>query len=87
MEYSLIAVPHKFVRIAAAMGEITEGLPLHMAAKKAVAAVRALIKDLGLPDSFKGFGIEPESVARISKNAEQTEIHLSTPRKNRPERA
>ena len=81
MEYSLISTPCKFVRIAAAMGEITEGLPLHVAAKKAVEAVQALIKDLGLPDSFKGFGIEAESVARISKNAEQTGIHLSTPRK------
>jgi alcohol dehydrogenase len=81
MDYSLISVPAKFTRIASAMGEKTEGLPLHSAAEKAVAAVRSLLKDLDLPDSFKDFGIEPENVAQICKNAEQTGIHLSTPRK------
>ncbi len=81
MEYSLISNPEKFARIAQVMGEKTGGLPSMESAKKAVEAVKALSKDVDLPQDLKQLGVKAEDIPQIAKNAVETGIQLSTPRK------
>jgi alcohol dehydrogenase class IV len=49
MEFTWVAAPDKFARIATAMGEDIRGLPLEQAAQKAVEAVRKLAADMQIP--------------------------------------
>jgi alcohol dehydrogenase len=53
------AVP-KFIRIAEAMGEKTEGLPEGRAAEKAIDAIRALLKDIGILQGLREIGVKKE---------------------------
>lgn len=49
MEFSLVAAPERFARIAEAMGVNTKGLPVMEAAQAAVTAVRRLCEDVKIP--------------------------------------
>ncbi len=49
MEFTWIAAPDKFARIAKAMGEEVDGLPANRAAEKAVEAVKKLASDIQIP--------------------------------------
>jgi alcohol dehydrogenase len=53
------AVP-KFIRIAEAMGEKTEGLSEGRAAEKAIDAIRALLKDIGIYQGLREIGVKQE---------------------------
>ncbi|MFC1901468.1 iron-containing alcohol dehydrogenase [Chloroflexota bacterium] len=52
MEYTLVAYPEKFARIAELMGENIKGLPVLDAAAKSVDAVRKLARDLYMPQKL-----------------------------------
>ncbi|MGH2592265.1 MAG: iron-containing alcohol dehydrogenase, partial [Anaerolineae bacterium] len=49
MEYNYLGEPHKFARIAQALGEDTRGLTVWRAAEKAVEAVYRLTEDVEIP--------------------------------------
>ena len=57
-DYNAKVVPHKFIAIAKAMGQHVDGMSPAEAAKKAIAAIRALSADIGIPaglNELKGF--------------------------------
>lgn len=81
MRFCLMAVPEKFVRIARAMGEKTEGDPVMDAAKGSIGAVERLARDLDLPEHLEALGAKESDIALLAENAMATGIHFSTPRR------
>jgi choline dehydrogenase len=66
--------PEKFARIAQALGEDVNGLPVWKAAEKAVEAVYQLIRDLEIP-SLQQLGFLEEEIpllATLAANDPQT---------------
>jgi alcohol dehydrogenase class IV len=57
LEYNLPADLPKFARLAEALGEPVAGLSARAAAERAVAAVRALARDVGLPAGLHEVGV------------------------------
>ena len=76
MEFTSIAEPERFKRIAQAMGENTSGLTARQCANKAIEAVKELIIDVGLPTTLKDVGVEKEGIKQI---VDRAMINLSTP--------
>jgi alcohol dehydrogenase len=60
LAYNMLADLPKFARLAEAMGEPVSGLSQRAAAERAVAAVRSLSRDVGLPSGLREVGV-PES--------------------------
>ncbi|MGI5835149.1 MAG: iron-containing alcohol dehydrogenase [Chloroflexota bacterium] len=60
MEYNLIGNPQRFADVAQAMGEDTFGLTVMEAARLSVKAVRELNQDVGIPATFKPYGVTEE---------------------------
>ena len=60
MEFSVNSALPKFARIAKAMGERTEGLSEEEAANKAVEAIKALLKDIGIFQGLSEVGVKKE---------------------------
>lgn len=75
MDYNVIALPHKFAEIARAMGENVDGLSPIAAARRAVAAVRDLTADLGIPTA-RDVGVKDEDLPML---AERAQANLGTP--------
>jgi alcohol dehydrogenase class IV len=69
MEYNLTGNPHRFADVARAMGEDTTGLTTMEAARLSVQAVRELSRDLGIPESFKAFGVKEESIPALVEDS------------------
>lgn len=67
MRYNLPSCHEKYVHIAEAMGETTQGLSTCEAAEQAVLAVDRLIAGLGLPRSLQALGVSRESVPLIAR--------------------
>lgn len=61
MEFNLLGNPERHAEIAAALGERVEGLPVLAASRRAVAAVRSLLADIGIPRTLAEAGV-PASV-------------------------
>ena len=57
MEFNLISDPEKFAEVARLLGEDTSGLSTREAALKSIAAVRALLSDLNMPQRLTEVGI------------------------------
>lgn len=68
MEYNSVAVPQKFARLAAALGEDVSGLGTAQAAKRAAAAVRELADDLRIPSAAE-VGVDPKDFDRLAAAA------------------
>jgi alcohol dehydrogenase class IV len=81
MDFTRLAVPELFGRIAEALGKKIAGFSLNEASKKPAEAVRELIEDLQIPKSLKDVGVKSESFAIMAKDAVNSGIHLTTPRK------
>jgi alcohol dehydrogenase class IV len=62
MDFSLSGNPSRYAQIAQAMGEDTTGLSELQAARKGVAAVKRLIKDIRVP-SLRELGVDREAGA------------------------
>ncbi|HEX9016406.1 MAG TPA: iron-containing alcohol dehydrogenase [Chloroflexota bacterium] len=60
MDFNLIGNPQRFADIAKVMGEDTFGLTVMEAARLAPKAVRELSKDVGIPETFKSFGVNEQ---------------------------
>lgn len=65
MDFNLLGNAQRFADIAVAMGEDITGLTLMDAARLAPAAVRALSKDIGIPENFKELGVTDQYVDGI----------------------
>jgi len=65
MEFNRPAAPQRFVRLAQAMGERTEGLSLRDASRKAVTAVVNLLQDLEIP-SLKELGVREKDLEQLT---------------------
>lgn len=57
MAYNLPAAPEKFARIARLLGEETDGMPLHQAARLSVQTVAELFRDCGIPENLGEVGV------------------------------
>ncbi|MBS7656093.1 iron-containing alcohol dehydrogenase [Candidatus Bathyarchaeota archaeon] len=80
MEYNYITDPVKFANIAKLLGENIEGVPLMLAAKKSIDAVKQLIKTLELPSSLKELKVVEEDLPRIAERATWNVSVNSNPR-------
>jgi 1,3-propanediol dehydrogenase len=60
MEYNASSAIPKFIRVAVAMGEKVEGLSEERAAEKAVDAIKKLMKDTGILEPLREFGVKKE---------------------------
>jgi len=69
MEFNLIGNQEKFARIAEVLGENTAGLTGYQAAEKAVAAIRRLSVDIGLPAGMASIGVEEEKLPAVCAEA------------------
>jgi alcohol dehydrogenase len=67
MEYNLMAVPEKFVEIARAFGEYTDGLSELEGAMLAVEAVRSLLDDLGISYRLSSYGVPKDEFPVLAK--------------------
>ncbi|MCX5907172.1 MAG: iron-containing alcohol dehydrogenase [Deltaproteobacteria bacterium] len=81
MDYTRIAVPDLFSRIAEAMDEDIRGLSVEAASKKAVEAVRNLSADIHIPKAMRDVGVKKEALDLMTKDAVTSGIHITTPRK------
>ena len=67
MDYNLMAVPEKFVRIAEAFGEDTSGISEMEAARLAVLVVQDLLDDVGISYKLSTYGVPQEEFPAIAK--------------------
>ncbi|MBU2601136.1 MAG: iron-containing alcohol dehydrogenase [Actinobacteria bacterium] len=74
MEYNLISDTDRYARVAQAMGEKVEGLSSRDAALRAVAAVRNLANDIGIPTRLTE--TEPVTDAAVSAMVEQALVDV-----------
>ena len=82
MEFNLIGSPEKYATIAQLVGEKIEGLNLMDAARKAVAAVRELSLNIGLPQGLKDvIDIKDEDIHKLAEQALQSGNNLVNPRR------
>lgn len=79
MEYNYMGEPHKFARIAQALGEDTRGLTVWRAAEKAVEAVYRLIRDLRIP-SLQQLGFSEEEIPLLAELAANDPQTIGNPR-------
>lgn len=79
MEFNRIACQAKYARVAELLGERTEGLSVGEASQKAVAAVRMLTQDLGLPQHIRDVGDIPEdALDLIAQRCIETQVRILT---------
>jgi alcohol dehydrogenase len=67
MEYNLLAVPQKFIEIASAFGENTDGLPEIDAARRAVKAIKDLLEDLGISYKLSTYSVPKGEIPGLAK--------------------
>jgi alcohol dehydrogenase len=80
MEFCLPTSADRLARLAVAMGEDVSGLSPEEAAQKAIAAVRRLKRELGLPERLRELGVTADKVEALAVDADVSGIHLTTPR-------
>jgi alcohol dehydrogenase class IV len=83
MEYNVITCMDKFVKIAAAMGEVVDGLAKREAAFKAIDAMIDLAADVGVPTRLCEVDIPQEAIPRMAKSCYEQQQRLlgANPRK------
>jgi len=82
MEYNLIGDLKKFAKIADALGEVTELLPLREQAELACKAVFSLSRDIGIPQKLNEFGITKDDIPTLAEASMQvTRLMDNNPRK------
>lgn len=79
MEYNFMGEPHKFARIAQALGEDTRGLSVWQAAEKAVEAVYRLTADLDIP-TLQKLGFDESEIPYLARIAEEDPQTIGNPR-------
>ncbi len=80
-DYNAKVVPERFVAIAAAMGEDVKGLSAKQAADKALAAIRKLSADIGIPGSLNDLkGFKESDIPTLATNALKDACGLTNPK-------
>jgi choline dehydrogenase len=79
MEYNYLGEPHKFARIAIAMGEDIRGLSVWDAAERAVEAVMKLTEDVELP-TLQELGFRGEEIPMLAEIAYKDPQTIGNPR-------
>lgn len=69
MEYNLPAAKEKYCEIAKAMGADISGMTTDVGARAAVAAVKQLSKDLGIPQTLREIKISKDALPQLAKDA------------------
>jgi len=78
--YNKIACPQRFADIAVAMGEKVDGLSPVDAADVAIAAIRKLSKDVGIPAGLAELGVKEADFEVMATNAKKDACQLTNPR-------
>ncbi|OIQ98357.1 1,3-propanediol dehydrogenase [mine drainage metagenome] len=78
--FNLIACPERYAEIAVALGENTAGLSTIAAAEMAVAAIRRLARDVGIPRNLAQLGVKEGDLAVMAGNAKKDACQLTNPR-------
>lgn len=81
MEFSRIAVPHLFARVAEALGKNIQRISVDEASKMAVEAVREIMIETEIPMRLREVGVKEEAFEAMAKDGFASGIHLSNPRK------
>ena len=79
MEYNFLGEPHKFARIAQALGEDIRGLTVWQAAEKAVEAVYRLTEDLEIP-TLQELGFGEDEIPLLAEKAFNDPQTIGNPR-------
>lgn len=79
--YNLMAKLDRFVDIAVAMGENVEGLSTREAAEKALTAIQAISKDVGIPANLTELGVKTEDLLTMAENAQKDACGVTNPRR------
>ncbi|PLX92862.1 MAG: L-threonine dehydrogenase [Desulfuromonas sp.] len=80
-EFNAIANVKRFADIAVAMGENIDGLSDVEAAEVAIAAIRRLSSDVGIPAGLTEIGVKEEDLKIMAENAQKDACMLTNPRK------
>ena len=80
-EFNLIGNANRFRDIAKAMGENIDGLSTMEAARKAIAAIRQLSEQVGIPQNLRSLGVKEEDFEIMAENAMKDVCQLTNPRK------
>jgi len=75
--FNKIACPERFADIAVALGEKIDGLS---AADVAIAAIRKLSKDVGIPQGLAGLGVKEGDFEVMGTNAKKDACQFTNPR-------
>jgi alcohol dehydrogenase len=78
--FNKIACPERFADIAVALGENIAGLAPVDAADVAVAAIRKLSKDVGIPQGLAGLGVKEADFEVMGNNAKKDACQFTNPR-------
>ncbi len=79
MEYSLPGALEKYAQVAEALGEPAGGGSMEERAMGAVRAVRALVRDLGLPTRLRDIGINESAIPNLARKAFADDSHATNP--------
>jgi choline dehydrogenase len=79
MEYNYLGEPHKFARIAQALGEDIRGLSVWEAAEKAVEAVYRLTEEVEIP-TLQEMGFKEEEIPHLAEIAFKDPQTIGNPR-------
>lgn len=79
-EFNLIGNAKRFAEIAEAMGENITGLSTNEAAQKAIDAIRALSKAVGIPAGLATLNVKEEDFEIMATNAKLDACQLTNPR-------
>ncbi|MEZ4601101.1 MAG: iron-containing alcohol dehydrogenase [Syntrophotaleaceae bacterium] len=79
-EYNLMANAEKYAKVAEALGENVEGLSTIEAAEKAVASIRKLSRDIGIPTGLAEIGVTEKDIPIMAENALKDVCTLFNPR-------
>ena len=79
MEYNYLGEPHKFARIAQALGEDIRGLSVWQAAEKSVEAVLRLTEDVEIP-TLQSLGFTEEEIPSLADIAFKDPQTIGNPR-------
>nr|WP_320049197.1 iron-containing alcohol dehydrogenase [uncultured Desulfuromonas sp.] len=80
-EFNAISNVKRFADIAVAMGENIDGLSDVEAAEVAIASIRRLSSDVGIPAGLTELGVKEEDLKIMAENAQKDACMLTNPRK------
>lgn len=81
MRFNMLGNLEKFAKIAQALGVKTENMSCREAALSAIGAVRDLLSDVGLPETFKGMKLDESLISQIASEAVKSGNLTINPRK------